>query len=498
MPLVSQLLPIACVALAALLSACGDSSEPSGTGRPTLTILSAPSTAVSPYEPYPVPLRILVRDSRGRAASGVRIGFRSPLNGSAMVILSRTDSTDMGLYYSDTTVADGTMTALVWAEGLAGRALGALYVSDIALADTLEFDIVPGPPAGVRMLTRDTALRVGGTGALRAQVIDAWTNPRTEAPAFTSVTTGLVSSSSNGTITGLEIGRGTVITTYGAFADTARVSVVPPGHLAAVREWQNTGQSEEIVTLDTDGGGMHDLRSRPFFCNRRLSLSWQPGHDRLIFADANGCGDEASIYRVTESGAVTTLLTPANIEGDGAEWPSYSADGNRIWFTRWPNTGTGEREMWEAGADGASPAQFLPDSAYWRDIQPAGSPDGSRLAFVTNRTDLDPFVHRLAIYTFATGSITTFDIPAETPRWSPDGSQIAFVWAGAVKLVGPDGTGLRTLAPGPGFTSGLDWSPDGKWVVAGGEGGLVLINVESGLVLPLAFDTRLRGPRWKP
>lgn len=248
-----------------------------------------------------------------------------------------------------------------------------------------------------------------------------------------------------------------------------------------------------------------DAPQRLFFYNRRIAINWEPGHDRLIFADAANCGTGVStLYRIDEAGATTVLLSSANLGGDPIEWPSYSFDGATIYFTRiLGGTGTGARDGWKALANGSSPAIAIPasPSGYGRDIQLASSPDGTRIAFATNRLDLDPFDHKLAMYTIASGDIALLTFSAEGPARSPDGSQIAFVAGGAVKLVAPDGTGLRTLAPGPGYTSGLGWSPDGKWIIAGGSttpAGLTLINVESGLTLPLNFDNRLRGPRWKP
>ena len=56
------------------------------------------------------------------------------------------------------------------------------------------------------------------------------------------------------------------------------------------------------------------------------------------------------------------------------------------------------------------------------------------------------------------------------PRWSPDGSEIAFIDGTSLDTVRPDGTGLRTIvqcrppqAPPPDCAVGsFDWSPDGS------------------------------------
>src|SRR5204863_8378958 len=54
-------------------------------------------------------------------------------------------------------------------------------------------------------------------------------------------------------------------------------------------------------------------------------------------------------------------------------------------------------------------------------------------------------------------------------RWSPDGSELAFIAGASLYAVRPDGSGLRTIVacPPPGTlmgcaVTGFDWSPDGS------------------------------------
>lgn len=45
---------------------------------------------------------------------------------------------------------------------------------------------------------------------------------------------------------------------------------------------------------------------------------------------------------------------------------------------------------------------------------------------------------------------------------------------------------------------GNSWSPDGEWIVTANAGELQVVNVKTGLTLPLPWSSDYSAPAWKP
>jgi Tol biopolymer transport system component len=121
------------------------------------------------------------------------------------------------------------------------------------------------------------------------------------------------------------------------------------------------------------------------------------------------------------------------------------------------------------------------------DIDPAWSPDGSKLAFASDRGgNFDIYIMRAD----GTGQvrITTDTHSDRYPTWSPDGTQLAYRSNRDgdfdVHVMNIDGSGDHIIAANPAFDSEPAWSPDGSriaftsdrsggkeiWVVPAGGG----------------------------
>jgi hypothetical protein len=154
--------------------------------------------------------------------------------------------------------------------------------------------------------------------------------------------------------------------------------------------------------------------------------SWSPDGTRIAF-DGNESGfNDIYIYEI-ETKKLARLMDDRYDDND----PSWSPDGRYLTYASdrpdvLEDASTyvyGEYDIFLYDTDGGWTTRPV-DSPY-RDQQPVFSPDGNRIAFVSNRNGIDN------IYLYEMGSGEIFPITniisgAFSPSWSPDGDQLAF------------------------------------------------------------------------
>lgn len=234
-------------------------------------------------------------------------------------------------------------------------------------------------------------------------------------------------------------------------------------------------QSGVIYAMNPDGSGRIPLTTVAGF-QRPL---WSPDGKKIVYEQPNAWRGE--ILVMDADGANKQNITKADPFYDGR--PVWSPGGTEIAFVSGRDDFYGD--VWVMDADGENISNFtkntdpdLPQKP--SDSQPAWSPEGSKIAFTSNRND-DVFEIYLmnsfdgsGVTRLTNGSDPMFPSASTYPTWSPDGTRIAF-WstrdsaAGDFFVMNADGSGQTRLTlegdAGGHRKDFVVWSPDGTKIL---------------------------------
>jgi Tol biopolymer transport system component len=202
-------------------------------------------------------------------------------------------------------------------------------------------------------------------------------------------------------------------------------------------------------------------------------MNYSPDGQWLVF-DSRMDNPNGDVYRLRVlDGSEPERLT----ESQSSFAPNWSPNGKQIAFiANWGSFG-----VYTMSPDGSN-VRRVSDSNYLGRV--SWSPDGEWLAYSSDqRTELagppdglagsptrppPAEIYRLHLASNQPERLTRSDFDNYSPVWSPDGSQIAFVsdrgFAMSVFIMNADGSNLRQITPDNVFDGAPQWSPDGKWL----------------------------------
>lgn len=215
----------------------------------------------------------------------------------------------------------------------------------------------------------------------------------------------------------------------------------------------------EVYLISVEGG---EPRRLTFEGAGISNLAWTPNGREIVFSSRHG--GKSRLFRIPVEGGAPEWLAATGVE---AQYPAFSPQGNRL---AWRHN-TSHTDIFRLPLTrGSETAALLtnPIASTAREVSPRYSPDGKRVAFVSNRSGSDEI--------WVCGSegenpirLTSFHGPlAGSPSWSPDGKHIVFDCRpdgnADLYVVGADGGQPRRLTTDQAEDIVPSWSRDGQWI----------------------------------
>jgi Tol biopolymer transport system component len=338
---------------------------------------------------------------------------------------------------------------------------------------------------------------------LGARLVDRRLNTVLSSVIFSTASSD-ISVSPAGIVRGLAVGRAKIAIQMGSRSDSAFTSVVPLATLA-LRDYSGViDDSTGYAEMNLDGSGYRrlfntDVLPHEYAPSNKLAPQWIPGTGRLVHLRTVDGVTRLFVGDTTGVAAQRLIEAPGEITAEAD--PDVSADGAWVYFVGHSANGDG---LWRVATSGGVPERITAVTPLLQLRTPSVSPDGNKVVYAMARSGvlLQAYVHDLV-----TGdTMRLSDNQAAGTRWSPAGDWILYTvsyphegYSGPLRLIRPDGSEDHELS-GDAYFWGGSWSPDGTYLVvmrAGPPSHAELINVSTGLRLPLTYERTWFGPAWR-
>lgn len=232
------------------------------------------------------------------------------------------------------------------------------------------------------------------------------------------------------------------------------VLAVALGLAAALAPAEAHGQQELGLESVNDGVSFRDV-------------AYSPERPEVVFVSNRSGSSKMWIAR--EDGSDVRRVLDDGGEESGPVW---SPDGDRLAFVRSGGEGT---DVWTVRRDGSGLRRVTDDAAREHDL--AWGPGGDRIAFLSAREGHQD-VHVVDVASSEVTRLTSETSPPDeyrwTPAWSPDGRRIAYVsnrthvWRQDLWLVDARTGRSRRVTTDVDVMTSPVWSPDGRHIAVTG------------------------------
>lgn len=248
----------------------------------------------------------------------------------------------------------------------------------------------------------------------------------------------------------------------------------PDGRKIAFTALDNSHRSFFIAVVDADGSGRRSLDPPTLSSTSDIQPAWSPDGKKIAFARfvREGFFGEYEIFVMTAEGQDATRLTHKDPDAEilGSVEPAWSPDGSRIAFTRTVGSATAitVEEVFVMNADGTGAVRLTHSDTPGISLPFAGGPtwsaDGNRIAFHTFRPGGADIYTMKPDGSDMTPAVTTVG-PDLYPAWSPDGTKLTYaenrpeLGGYEILATGVDGSNPTRLTFTDESTFHPDWQP---------------------------------------
>lgn len=476
-------LAVAALVAGVALAACGGDGSTGPRSHPApFRVIAGGGASDTVQARLTTALIVEIHDSAGGSGVGRVVRFESlPPDDAARktedaVLVGSLTANTFTTFFSATADSVGQAKALIALGTVAGTARLRVSVPEFSLTDTVLYTVLPGAAVKLAIANRDTTVQPGATYSIRSSAADRLNNPVPNEPLTYTPGPGIVSVTAAGVVTvGNAIARSKIAVTWKTGSDTARVTILPRMPLVGV----HSGASRVVVLVNTDATGYTELASS---LDQSLSPSAVTRSGSVVYYTGNP-GSNAVVSIVTP-GSAPHALVPANLGFFSTQWPRWSLDGQWVYFIG--NRTNAAPSVWRIHADGTGADSLGLSTSFSVFQAPTPSPDGRFVAVGD--------ANGIRIINLATKAFQVIPVASgcAQPRYSPDGTRFVCLINGVVTVMNVDGSSIRNLSNGtnPALNfddlAGVDWSPDGAWLIGRFGVGYALLNVSDETVLFLS------------
>jgi TolB protein len=233
------------------------------------------------------------------------------------------------------------------------------------------------------------------------------------------------------------------------------------------------GGAKEICTMNWDGSGFEQITSHKSIA---LSPSWSPDGKKIAYSVFSKLikksGDSVSnvslyIIDLTTNKRVLTSFRPGVNSG-----AIFSPDGKSIYLGM--SMGSGAADIYQINLKGEIEKRLTKGPAGAINVEPALSPDGSKVAFSSERGG-KPMIYVMNSDGSNVKRLTFKGNYNSSPSWSPDGKKIAFAGQDGsnfdIYTMDPDGSNLKRITSAtkldgkPAHNEDPSFSADSRYIV---------------------------------